>query len=278
MALNEAPADFGRRHIGVPSVGDLTFNLGEGAERIQADSKILSLNSPVINHLTTELHQTCLEADDFSRDAVDCFIEACYTGKVEALNQDNFRDVNKMGHVFQVDWLSAKCKEYFVTYVEGLKSSASYLDILFAVSEALYVVTALKKNEFYDVAVKKLSSISTYSRSNFIEQYLPDITSSSKLQLNFCLAVVKSDVQVLADLLGTHLENRGYGSFGENCKYLLTQIDLQNSDGRVLDIHSKLFAVLEDLKSSTDADFKLLLYLYKRNTKQSLSILTSLLR
>ena len=210
-----------------------------------------------------------LEANAFSREAVDCFIEACYTGKVEALNQDNFGDVNKMGHVFQVDWLSAKCKEYFVTYVEGLKSSASYLDILFAVSEALYIVTALKKNEFYDIAVETLSSISTYSRSNFIEQYLPDITSSTKLQLDFCLALVKTDVQVLADLLGTHFENRGYGSFGENCIYLMTQIDLQNSDGRVLDIHSKLFAVLEDLERSTDDDLKLLRYLYKQNSKQN---------
>ncbi|XP_063678508.1 early endosome antigen 1-like [Bolinopsis microptera] len=272
MALNQVsvPTDFGRRHIGAPSDGDLTFNLGEGVKTIKADSNILSLNSPVIHHLTTELQQTCLEADDFSREAVDCFIEACYTGKVEALNQDNFRDVNKMGHVFQVDWLSAKCNEYFVAYVEGLSNwSASYLDILFAVSEALYVVIAIKKNEFYDVAVTKLSSISTFARNNFVKQYLPDITSSSKLQLDFCVAVVKSDVQVLAELLAKHLKERGYGSFGENCKYLLTQIDLQNSEGRVLDIHSKLFAVLEDLESSTDTDLKLLRYLYKQNSKQN---------
>jgi len=56
MALNEVPADFGRRHIGAPSDGDLTFNLGQKFQPVNL----------------TELHQ--------------------------------------------VDGMSAKCKEYFVTW------------------------------------------------------------------------------------------------------------------------------------------------------------------
>ena len=60
------PADFGRHLIGAPSHGNLTFNLGEGV-KIRANSIILSLNSPVIDELTTNLHQTSLEADDFDR-------------------------------------------------------------------------------------------------------------------------------------------------------------------------------------------------------------------
>ena len=35
------PADFGRHHIGAPSHGNLTFNLGEGVQ-IKANSIILS--------------------------------------------------------------------------------------------------------------------------------------------------------------------------------------------------------------------------------------------
>ena len=65
------PSDFGLRHIGVPSHGDLTFDLGIGIDKIKADSRILSLNSPVINRLTNTLGMKTLDADDFSKEAVD---------------------------------------------------------------------------------------------------------------------------------------------------------------------------------------------------------------
>ena len=153
------PADFGRHHIGAPSHGNLTFNLIEGVQ-IKANSIILSLNSPVIDDLTTNLHLTSLEAEDFTREAVDCFIEASYTGEVEALNKGNFRDVNKMSHVFQVSWLVARCKEFFVSYVDTLHSESDYSDLLFAVDEAVYLQSAMKKNDFWNLVIKKMSSIS----------------------------------------------------------------------------------------------------------------------
>ena len=141
------PADFGRHHIGAPSHGNLTFNLGEGV-KIRANSIILSLNSPVIDELTTNLHQTSLEADDFSREAVDCFVECTYTGEIEAVNLGNFRDVNKMSRVFQVSWLVAKCEEYFVSYLDKLDSESSYSDMLFVVEEAVYLMSAMKCRDF----------------------------------------------------------------------------------------------------------------------------------
>ena len=60
------PADFGKHHIGAPSHGNLTFNMKEG-EPIKANSIILSLNSPVIDNLTTDLHLTSIDVEDFSR-------------------------------------------------------------------------------------------------------------------------------------------------------------------------------------------------------------------
>ena len=152
------PADFGKHHIGAPSHGNLTFNMKDGTP-IKANSIILSLNSPLIDNLTTELHLTSLDVEDFSREAVDCFIEASYTGEVEAMNLDNFRDVNKMSHVFEISWLSARCEKYFVSYLDKLDSESSYPDILFAVEEAGYLMSALKKRDFLNLVVKKMSSI-----------------------------------------------------------------------------------------------------------------------
>ena len=268
MASMLVPANFGLRHIGVPSHGDLTFDLGVGIEKIKADSRILSLNSPVINRLTNTLGMKTLDADDFSKEAVDCFIEACYTGRVDELNKGNFRDVNKMGHAFKVCWLSERCKEYYDQLVKSLGSGHNTSDVLFAVDEALYVVRAIKKNDFYDMIVKRLISFSALHRNKFIRQFLVDLSASSKQQLDLCLAVVGFDVSLLTELLEKHLEDNGYGSFNENCKYLLYSIGSKSFDGKPFDVYSKLFDALENVECSTNEDYKLLVYLYKQKSKQ----------
>ena len=266
------PSDFGLRHIGVPSHGDLTFDLGVGIEKIKADSRILSLNSPVINRLTNTLGMKTLDADDFSKEAVDCFIEACYTGRVDGLNRVNFRDVNKMSHAFEVNWMSENCKVYFEKLVQTLykyKSEMIMMDVLFAVNEALYVAKALKQNHFYNIVVESLVSFSMVNKNNFISQFLVDITSATKLQLDFCLAVVDNDVYVLAKLLEKHLGEKGHGSLVENWRYILYSIGSNlSSDEKTFVASDMLFDVLENFECCTNEDYKLLLYLYKQKSKQ----------
>ena len=109
---------------------------------------ILSLNSPVIDDLTTEQDQTTLGMDDFTSAAVDCFIEACYTGEVY-LSKAVFRDLNKMAHAFKVYWLIAKCSKYFKTLVQQIKEG-DFEETRFAFEEAAYVSKTLKKRNFIE--------------------------------------------------------------------------------------------------------------------------------
>ena len=263
------PSDFGLRHIGVPSHGDLTFDLGVGIEKIKADSRILSLNSPVLNRLTNTLGMRTLDADDFSKEAVDCFIEACYTGRVDDLNRDNFRDVNKMSHAFEVGWMSENCKDYFKSIVQSFRYDIDVIDALFIVNEALYVMKALKQNHFYDIVVQKLVLVSIFNKNSFIRQFLVDINSATKVQLDLCLTVLGDDVYVLAELLEKHLDQgKGYDSFGENCRYLLYCIGSKSSEDKIFEVCDKLFNVLENVECCTNEDYKLLVYLYKHKSKQ----------
>ena len=269
-AATAVPSDFGLRHIGVPSHGDLTFDLGVGIDKIKADSRILSLNSPVINRLTNTLGMKTLDADDFSKEAVDCFIEACYTGRVDELNRDNFRDVNKMSHAFEVGWMSENCEDYFEKLVQSFQSECNMIDVLFAVNEALYVAKALKQNHFYDIVVKSLVSFSMVDKNNFISQFLVDINSATKLQLDFCLAVVDDDVYVVAKLLEKHLEEKGHGSLDENWRYILYSIGSNlSSDEKTFVASDMLFDVLENFECCTNEDYKLLLYLYKQKSNKT---------
>ena len=54
--LIKVPANFGKEHINSPVHGNLVLKLKEGRE-IKTNSMIMSLNSPVIDNLTTNLFQ-----------------------------------------------------------------------------------------------------------------------------------------------------------------------------------------------------------------------------
>ena len=259
------PADFGRHHIGAPSHGNLTFNLQQGLQ-IKANSIILSLNSPVIDDLTTNLHLTSLEAEDFSREAVNCFIEASYTGEVDALNLGNFRDVNKMSVVFNVSWLVARCEKYFVSYLDKLDSESSYPDMLFAVEEAVYLLSALKKRDFLNLVVKKMNIISVMIRDNFINQYLSDLSASTSVQIDVCIDIVKTDVHVLVELLIAHLKKKDKVNLDKNSRLLFKNMNLSFCHKRKPEIHRKLFSVLESVHNIKKEDYKLLLGKLEQNT------------
>ena len=261
------PADFGRHHIGAPSHGNLTFNLGEGV-KIRANSIILSLNSPVIDELTTNLHQTSLEADDFSREAMDCFVESTYTGEIEAVNLGNFRDVNKMSRVFQVSWLVAKCEEYFVSYLDKLDSESSYSDMLFVVEEAVYLMSAIKSRDFLDLIVGKIASISVTKRDSFIKEYLVDLGQASLYKIDACIALVQSDHHVLVELLILHLKQVGNKCLDSKSRYLLSNLDMTLCFEKKPEVHAEIFSALESLIEVTKDDFQVLLSNYKQISSQ----------
>ena len=261
------PADFGRHHIGAPSHGNLAFNLGEGVQ-IKANSIILSLNSPVIDDLTTNLHLTSLEAEDFSREAVDCFIEASYTGEIEAVTVGNFRDVNKMSRVFDVSWLVARCEKYFVSYLDKLDSESSYPDILFAVEEAVYLLSTVKKRDFLNLVVKKMCCISITRRDSFMKEYLNDFINLSKYKIDASIAIVQSDVHVLIEIVILHLEQQGNLSLDDNTRYFLKSVNLAICHQKSPDLHTKLYSVLANLQSVGKEDFQLLLEINKQLTSK----------
>ena len=260
------PVNFGRHFIGVPTHENLTFNLGDGV-RIKANSIILALNSTVINDLTTNLHQTSLEADDFCREAVECFIESTYTGNIETLNLEIFRDFNKMSRVFKVSWLVAKCTKYFASHLNlKVNKKASYPEMMFAVDEAVYLKSALKDESFLDLVLEKMLSFPISTRKNFIINYLTDLGKSSVFTIDACISMVNTDVHILVELLFDHLKRNGKTSLDMNSRHLLRNMDMEICFLKRPDVHTEMFNVLESLTEVTREDFLLLLHFHKQNT------------
>ena len=272
------PADFGRHHIGVPVHENLTFDLKNGVT-IGANSIIMGLNSPVINALITKKRtsEECkktkasktptIDVEGLSSEAVDCFIEATYTGEVEALNLKNFRDVNKMSRMFKVSWLAAKCEEYFVSYLETLNDESSYSDILFAVEEAVFLLSARKKWCFLNLVSEKMASLSELKRKNFIKEYTSDLDLLTVHKINGCIAVLKSEVHLLAELLTAYFDRCGRVNLDANSRQLLKNLDMAKCFQERPELYDEIFDTLESISEVSHDDLKLFIHFQRQNTK-----------
>ena len=125
--------------------------------------------------------------EDFTKGAVDCFVESMYTGDVESLQKQIFEDVNKMAHVFEVSWLSKRCFKFYKSYVLNFENN-SYQEVLFACEIASRAHYNLKQTRFVSCFVKNLMS-RDISQALFLKRYMANFTELSRRQLEMSLAV-----------------------------------------------------------------------------------------
>ena len=254
--------DFGVKYLGSPSHGNLKFRLKEG-EDIPANSMIISYNSPVIESLTTDLMQTSVDVDDFSEDAVQCFLESCYSGKLQKITRTNFRDANKMSNVFEVAWLVKRCFEYFGNLLDEMDTD-SFEDQNYLFEEAMFMWGTLKNRNFVEVVIKRFSYEIVKCDQFFVPQYLIDIPSHTTKQLDVIIEMAKEKKHILMEVLIDDIKENS-DSISANSRYIL-----QNSNFTTDNTGSykeKLFDTLSALKSPSKEDFGLILELFKQTDK-----------
>ena len=216
----QVPMNFGVQYLGSPSHSNLKFVL-ESGEQLLANSMIISYNSPVINNLTTDLFQSNIEVQDFSKDAVQCFLEASYSGDIKKISMSNFRDVNKMGHVFDVKWLVDGCYKYFESLTEDVNLH-NYTHQLFVFEEAMFVFCKLKKRAFVDLVIKKFTSLTSCAQ-NFVTNHLSDLSSCPTTSLDVIIEMTCKEEHVLIRVLVDHMEKNG-GVIDSNTQYILERL------------------------------------------------------
>ena len=151
------PADFGKENLHSQFHGNVVLKL-QGGEDMKANSLILSYHSSVFVHLFLELQQSVLEMEDFVGEAVKSFLGALYSGEIQ-LVRHLFRDVNKLCHVFKVEWLSGRCWDYFTGLVGGVSVHTDYQTLLFLFEEARFCMRVMKCDKFVDLVVQKICGL-----------------------------------------------------------------------------------------------------------------------
>ncbi|XP_063691280.1 uncharacterized protein LOC134823676 [Bolinopsis microptera] len=247
----KVPANFGRELINSPVHGNLVLNLKDGSV-LRVNSVIMSLNSPVIGNMTTNLCQSSLEVDDFSVEAVHCFVDAMYSGEAENMDKVNFEDVNKMAHVFDVSWLSKTSLNFFKTNVLNFKNN-SYEEILFACEIASRAYFNLKQSKFVGLFVRNMTSRNVGKRA-FLRKYMSDFAELSKRQMDMSIQIAGKDFNILFDCLVSHLTFvLKYTGFDENSLYLLEQVDMRLFQQRYPDQFVEVVDLMIELSGGSES-------------------------
>ena len=248
----QVPMNFGLEYLGSPSHGNLKFLLKD--EVLLANSAIMSFNSPVIKKITLELYQTEIEVKEFSKRSVQCFLEASYSGTLKDISKLNFRDLNKIVHVFEVTWLIEKCLEYFQELAESVRED-NFQEQLFLFDDAMYTLDKLKKRTFIDVVIKKFTSSATHTQ-HFVTKYLRDLSSCSAKYLDVIMELTADQEHVLVEALINNLE-RTECTLDQTSRYILQRLTYKDCSSTYDTVYQRLFEKLAELENPTTEDFRL---------------------
>ena len=185
---------------------------------------------------------------------MNCFVESMYSGELENCDKTNFRDLNKMGHVFDVTWFVERCLKYFTELVDKV-TGRCYEDILFVAEEAWFVEEHLNKCELMDMVIDKLNGIGT-KKSRFLKEFTTNLNEIPINKLKMVVRVAGTDVGILAAILAAHLNKMDPPGLTNSSRYLFQNINFEQcfSDRRYRDITNVLIGNILD--GSFNEDFK----------------------
>ena len=259
------PTDFGIEKLECEFHGNVILKLA-GEETMRANSVILSFHSSVFVHLFSELKQSTLVLDEFLPGAVKSFIAALYCGKVE-LNNDIFRDVNKISHSFKVSWLISSCSDFFKNLVDLVTHSSEYSSVLFIFEEARFTLSSLKSNAFLHMVVHKLVSLENCT-DLFVGPYMKINEVLSTAQLDLMIRVTQNVPVSLLKNIKKNVEDNAFELNG-NSLYLIENLDLFKCVSQDSALYEDLFdLILEKTQNLTIDETKRVNKIYRSNTRK----------
>ena len=258
------PVDFGVENLKREFHNNVVFKL-QGGEEMRANSLILSFHSSEFVRLFLELNQSVLEMDDFSKDSVKSFLEALYSGEIQ-LDRNLFRDVNKMCHVFKVDWLSRRCGDYFEGLVGDIRPSTDYQTLLFLFEEARFSLKMMKCDKMIDIVVKKICGLENRAEV-FVKPYMTNYRELGINQLDLMLQITRCNPVTLLQIISENFIGHKEQMFDDASRYILENVDLCKCISDDEPQFEELFDALESVTLSCDSDAALVNKLYRMSVR-----------
>ena len=194
--------------------------------------------------------------DDFTKPAVDCFVEAIYSGEVDKLEKNIFEEVNKMAHVFEVSWLTKRCLKFYKAEVVKFENN-SYEEMLFACEIASRAQYNLNDSRYVNYFVKNVT-FSGNGKFIFLRRYMAGFAELHKRQIDMSFAIAANDLNMISNFLTTYVSlTLKCEGLDENSLYMLQKLDVQKFSGTFpSDLNELTDFVVSISKDSESAEMK----------------------
>ena len=269
----KTPTDFGIEYLDSPSHGNLKFLLN-GDKVLRANSAIMSFNSPVIKKMTINDGRTTVDVQDFSKEAVQCFLGASYTGTLRNISKAIFRDVTKIAYEFEVTWLVGRCFKYFQSLTDAVRED-NIADQVYVFEEAMFILKKLKKRNHIEHVINKLTRL-TSCTEYFVVNYLSDITSCSMKNLDMIIEMTKEQQHILVKVL---VNNMGIerSALSQNSRRILESLNFTKYLPAHNSLYQELLQKLEHLENPSVEDYRLIVRILRESNKPRQKVISSAL-
>ena len=184
-----------------------------------------------------------------------------YTGEVDTLEKDNFEDVNKMAHVFDVSWLTKRCLKFYKTDVLNFENN-SYDEILFACEIASRAHYNLKQSKYVSCFVKNVT-FDGIGKVAFLNRYMAGFVTLSQRRIDMSLAIAANDLYIIGNCIMSYLSLAlECKKFDDNSLYILRKLDVKRFIRTFPSQFNELVNFLVDI--SKESDLMLLLRKIKK--------------
>lgn len=218
-------------------------------EFLSASRTLLTTQSPVLQRFIDELKFDELEFDDFDPEVVVIFLRALEAGAFNDVEKQQFRELHKMGKVFEVKWLKEGCHIWFGKRVKELQGLDQYEEKAFLFRESEY---ALEKWSLTGFMEELLSKMMSFNDINFVTKYIMENMSClSKNGLNCLLILGKCNLTPFIELIIYHIKT--FNKLDKNIKYILESINLEHCAISNPELyHSLFYTISQEEKIEAD--------------------------
>ena len=247
LIFNITPFSKGTMAEVATSEETIIIKINDGDPLLVSKQRLLP-DSRVFRYLITELKYEEIEMDDFRTDTVILFLAVLDDKKLEEIEEPMFREIHKVGVVFEVNWLRNDCRRWLKSKIDSAEEDR---EKVFVLEECWFI---LKKWEDRDLTNKLVSTLSHKDNSTFISDYMSDIDKLEFGQIDIMLDLGGCDTYTFLMII---LHNvTGQTTLSKNVKYVLENMNLVSCCELNEELYYKVMETISDLPEITVTDLR----------------------
>ena len=247
LISNTTPFSEGTMAEASTSEETIIIKIKDGDPLLVSKQRLLP-DSRVFRYLITELKYEEIEMDDFRTETVILFLAVLDDKKLEEIEEPMFREIHKVGVVFEVNWLRDDCRRWLKSKIDSAEEDR---EKVFVLEECWFI---LKKWEDRDLTNKLVSTLSHKDNSTFISDYMSDIDKLEFGQIDIILDLGGCDTYTFLMII---LHNvTGQTTLSKNVKYVLENMNLVSCCELNEELYYKVMETISDLPEITVTDLR----------------------